>query len=383
MHATQQATTARHFAEEAAPGLRNSLALDSDRLVSAKAAYSVRRVNLAAANSLLCRGISPRAGDLVLARVTQLGQHQHLESGDGRRARLWLGDEIVVAYAARYAPDQYEAYVPDDLSPCSLVAAGGIAARVHSRHASIRPATQIDPVGLLADRNGDVLNVRQGALGIPSKVRPAFTIAVVGSSMNAGKTTTAASLIAGLRRLGHRVGAAKVTGTGAGGDRWLMADAGASPVLDFTDAGYASTAGLPLDTLELILSQLSAHVASAGAKCLVIEVADGLLQAETAALLQSTKFAKMVDAVIFAAPDAMSVLAGADWLHKQGLPLIAVSGVLTMSPLAMREAMAAVHLPVYTAEELTTPRIVSALFPILQRLSPGSALGRPGATLQQ
>ncbi|MGA8009023.1 MAG: DUF1611 domain-containing protein [Thiomonas sp.] len=374
MHTAQQIAAAKSFAEETAPGLHTSVALAPDRLTRAKAAYSIRRVNLEVASSLLCREISPCAGDLVLARVTQLGQHQHLESGDGRRARLWPGDEIVVAYGARYAPDQYEAYVPDDLSPCSLVAAGGIAARVHSRHASIRAATQINPIGLLADRHGEVLNVRHGALGTPSKARPAFTIAVVGSSMNAGKTTTAASLIAGLRRLGHRVGAAKVTGTGAGGDRWLMADAGASPVLDFTDAGYATTAGLPVEALELILSQLSAHVASAGARCLVIEVADGLLQAETAALLQSTKFAKMVDAVVFAAPDAMSVLAGADWLHKHGLPIVAISGVLTTSPLAMREAMASVDLPVHTAEELTTPHIVSTLLPILQRLSPGAAL---------
>lgn len=134
--------------------------------------------------------------------------HDELESADSRRARLWQGDAIVVAYGARYAPDQCEAFAPDDLSSCHLVAAGGIAARLRNRDAGMRPATQIDPIGLLADRAG-VLNVRRGALGTPAKMRPAFTVTVVGSSMNVGKPTTAANLIAGLRRLGHRVGAAK------------------------------------------------------------------------------------------------------------------------------------------------------------------------------
>ena len=63
--------------------------------------------------------------------------------------------------------------------------------------------------------------------------------------MNSGKTTTAASLIHGLKRAGLKVAAVKVTGTGSGGDLWSMSDAGAATTLDFTDLGHASTAGLP------------------------------------------------------------------------------------------------------------------------------------------
>ncbi len=55
--------------------------------------------------------------------------------------------------------------------------------------------------------------------------------------MNAGKTTTAASLIKGVTAYGMKVGAAKITGTGAGGDFWFMIDSGTEPVLDFVDAG--------------------------------------------------------------------------------------------------------------------------------------------------
>ncbi|TLY64511.1 MAG: hypothetical protein E6K47_17040, partial [Gammaproteobacteria bacterium] len=167
-----------------------------DRVRLAKSGYSVRRVDLSDVSDVVT-DVRPKAGDLVLARVTRLGQHQHLEFVNGRRSRLWPGDEIVVAFGARYAPDQYEAVVPDDLSPCHLVAGGGIAGRVVSRHANIKPATDIEPLGLLLNAQG-VINVRGAALGPSPPLRPPLVVAVVGSSMNAGKTTTAAHLIVGL-----------------------------------------------------------------------------------------------------------------------------------------------------------------------------------------
>lgn len=340
--------------------------LSRQRIRRAKSAYSVRRVPLDAADLRLRSG-RPRAGDLVLARVTQLGMHQHLESADGRRQRLWPGDEIIVAYGQRYAPDQFEAVIPDDLSPCHLVAGGGVAARVLTRHTSVKPATQIVPMGLLANALG-VLNVRQASLGPATHGRPPLTVAVLGSSMNAGKTTTAAHVIVGLRRAGLRVGAAKVTGTGAGGDRWLMQDAGAALTLDFTDMGYASTAGLPPEAVERILTDLGGHVASTGVDCAVIEVADGVLQRETSALVQSHLFAKYVDAVIFAAPDALSAIAGVAWLEQRALPVVAVSGVLTASPLATREAGAALRVPTYTADDLATPQVLIQALPKAKEL---------------
>ncbi len=356
----------QHDAVSPAPSHLTSAELSQQRIHRAKKAYSVRRVLLDDADLRLSTGC-PRAGDLVLARVTQLGMHQHLESADGRRQRLWPGDEIIVAYGQRYAPDQFEAVIPDDLSPCHLVAGGGVAARVLTRHASVKPATQIEPLGLLANALG-VLNLRQASLGPAAHRRAPLTVAVLGSSMNAGKTTTAAHVIAGLRRAGLRVGAAKITGTGAGGDRWLMQDAGAALTLDFTDMGYASTAGLAPEVVEQLLVDLSGHVASTGVDCAVIEVADGVLQRETSALVQSHLFAKYVDAVIFAAPDALSAIAGVAWLEQRALPVVAVSGVLTASPLATREAGAALRVPTCTADDLATPQVLIQTLPRAREL---------------
>jgi hypothetical protein len=81
-------------------------------------------------------------------------------------------------------------------------------------------------------------------------------------------------------------------------------------------------------------------------------VADGLYQGETAGLLTSATFATLVDAVLFAANDAMGAMAGVEWLRRHRLPVLAVSGALTQAPLAMREAQQATHLSVLDLELL-------------------------------
>jgi hypothetical protein len=328
--------------------------LAAGRLAGAKTAYTVRRVPLGEAR-LLIGGIAPRAGDVVLARVERLGQHQHLESAAGRRAKLWPGDEIVVAFGNRYAPDQFEAYVPGGLEPCHLVAGGGVAARVATRHGAIRAATDIVPLGLLARADGRPLNVMDGrlaALPVPHGAVAPFTIAVLGASMNAGKTTTCVALTRGLSACGLRVGAAKITGTGSGGDRWAQVDAGARPMIDFTEAGHATTFGLSPRELEEVMVTLSAHLLAQGAQARVLEIADGLLQPDTAALATSATFAGLVDGVIFAADGAMGAVAGVEWLRARGLPVLAVSGLVTASPLATQEAAEATGLPVLGPDEI-------------------------------
>lgn len=341
---------------------RHTPPLAPNRMQQAKIPYSARRVPLSAM-SLLVQDATPRPGDLVLARIDKLGQHKNLELTTGRRARLFPGDEIVLAYGNRYAPDQFEAEIPEDLTACHMVAAGGIASRMLSRHDRISAATGITPLGLIADHSGRVLNLRQHALdhaGLDAHARVP-TFAVVGTSMNAGKTETATHMIRGLSQAGYKVGAAKVTGTGAGGDVWSLTDAGASIVLDFTDAGFPSTYLTELPDLEEILHTLTRQLYKAGVDCVVIEVADGLFQRETAMLLESPRFAETVDGIVFASPDPMGALAGMQWLRERKLPVRAVSGRMTASPLAAREAQAALNLPVLDLEGLSSPGIADTL----------------------
>lgn len=324
--------------------------------------YAARRVKRSDMATLLTEPCRPMAGDLVLARIDGIGQHGHLELAAGRRSRLHVGDTVVLVYGNRYAPDQFEAEVPASLAPCHLVAAGGIAAEMLSRKSNVKAATRITPLGLVGDADGWRINVGRYALAAPRPVghRPPV-IAVLGTSMNAGKTESATQLIKGLARGGWRVGAAKVTGTGAPGDTGNFVDAGAMRVLDFVDAGLATTYLAPLEQIERVLVTLLDTLAHDGAEVIVIEIADGLLQRETRALIESTLFRARVDAVLFAAGDAMGAVAGVQMLRELGLPVRASTGCLTASPLAMREAAAGHGLPVLNLAALSASDIGARL----------------------
>jgi len=127
---------------------------DEGHLRRLKFAYTARGARRRPLGGLLTGDVAPRAGDVVVARVEELGQHKRLELKTGRRAHLFPGDEIVVCYGSRYAPDQFEAHVPGDLGRCQLVAAGGIAGRMVNKHVLMDEPTQITPLGLLARQDG-------------------------------------------------------------------------------------------------------------------------------------------------------------------------------------------------------------------------------------
>lgn len=326
--------------------------LNSARIHKTKRAFSTRRVPGTEIKILNRHPDAIEAGDLVLARVTEIGSHSRIELPTGRKATLFPGDEIVLAFGARYAPDQYEAYVPERLEPCHMVAAGGVAGKAVAWHDKIGGPTQIEPLGLLSNGDGKVINLADYALPKQLGALPQLAFAVFGTSMNAGKTTTAAAVVKAFAGAGYRVGAAKVTGTGAGNDLWLMRDYGAERALDFTDAGFVTTFRVPPDALIAATRQLLCALARDGCDVAVLEVADGLYQDETAALAASPEFRTLLSGTFFAAGDAMGAVAGAQHLAALGHHVCGISGAMTRSPLARREVSNAVDHPVYGLSEL-------------------------------
>lgn len=336
--------------------------LDRLRCEKAKTAFTTRRVPRAAMHTVVSGAVRPRSGDLVLARIATLGHHRHIEQPDGRRAVLHEGDEIIVAYGDRYATDQFESQVPSSLADVQLVASGGIASEVLSRSLAVRRATDITPVGLIGDAKGRPLNISDFGLRPvrPDRPRPR-TAAVIGTAMNSGKTTTIHDVVHGLARAGVAVGATKVTGTGSGNDYWCMIDAGAHRMLDFTDVGMSSTYKQPMDKLERKFAELVDHLTDSGTSLNLVEIADGIYQRETSRLLESDAFNELIDVVIFAAPDSMGAAAGVAHLRALGHNVVAMSGLLTRSPLAVREAAAVTGLPVLTRGELSDPGVTMEL----------------------
>ena len=350
-------------ATRAAAGSQDVLPLPAEALRHDHWSFVTRRVDRSVPQVLLTGDRQPQVGDVVLARVEQLGHHGNLQLVDGRRRRLFPGDLVIVTYANRYACEQFEAEVPQSLAACHLVAGGGIAARALSWHDRIvKGPTAIRPLGLLGDGQGRPVNVADFALqpvSLPGEAPPVF--AVLGTAMDAGKTETAAHLVRGLRAAGRRAGYIKVTGTGAGGDGWLLRDAGADSVLDFTDAGLPSTWRTPIARLEAVIDVLVSNSVRAGMDAIVMEIADGVYQQETRQLLRSKAFARHVSGIVLAARDAMGASAGLCALAAQKRPVLALSGLLSASPLQRREAEAATGIETLNREALASTTVALRL----------------------
>ena len=326
--------------------------LQSARVQAAKRAFVTRNMDLSAAKYLKRGRLKPKAGDLVLARVIYLGQHKRIEKPDGRRAFLHVGDEIILSYGARYAADQFEGYVPADLSDCFMVAAGGIAATYESKNARVKKPTRIKPIGILCDANRKIINLKRSAIKpdvISESQAEPHIIAVVGSGMNAGKTTVAANIIHSLSKENLKVAALKITGTGAGGDMWQYQDAGAHVAYDFTDAGYPSTFKTSRGEIRALMKLLLTAAKAKNPDVIIIEIADGLLQEETNYIIGEDWFKSAIDSLVYAASDGLSACAGVNLLRAHNLPLIAIGGKMTSAPLCAREASEVTGVPILDA----------------------------------
>lgn len=314
--------------------------------------YALRRVPEKSFTCLLPIPEHPQPGDIVLARLEKIGKNTRLELTNGRPCTLHEGDLLACVFGNRYATQQFEGYAESNLEFCDLLSTGGLCGLVTSKHANVSEPSKLVLLGSLGGADGKPLRLHDFALDpIPVLARPKVVV-VCGSSMDAGKTHTAMSVVVGLRHCRQRVAAIKLTGTAAGRDTWNLLDAGASPALDFIDGGFPSTYLCSLEELLNLYHLLIAHAVSQGAEWVVIEIADGVFQTETAALLQSETFKDTVDAWLFAAGDPLAAACGVEVLRGWGIELTAISGLISQSPLAMREAQAVTKIKCLTAREL-------------------------------
>lgn len=356
---------------EAPKFLEEQTAPTTAQLLKAKAAYSTRYVHAEMLENIDDFTVTtdphqnPSIGDVVIARVTSLGHHKRLEGPGSRRQHMFIGDEIIVSYGSRYAPDQFEAFLPENLAPTNLVAAGGMASTVRSHHARISRATALQPIGLL-NYKGKRVNLKDFA---PHSTEPvihntdsqAQVILVFGSSMNSGKSEVVTRILKGLDRSGLKAVAGKATGTGSGNDPLKFADAGAQKVLDFTDFGYPSTYRVAYNEIRAILINMHAALSAQEPDVIVIEIADGLFQPDTARLINDPAVHAITDRVVYASADSLGAVTGTAKLQEVGFDVACVSGVVTSSPLALREAAEAISVDVVDTFDFDKAHIAQRL----------------------
>jgi hypothetical protein len=295
----------------------------------------------------------PEPGDLIYGRVKYLGLHSTLENKQGRIHVINDGTRAVFVFGNRYAPDIYEGVVPEQFpQECDMLARSGMVGVVRQKNANVKDPTRIEVYGYICDESGQVINTRNFPIvGSPKAKdkgkRRARLILVVGTAMNSGKSVTAAAICWALVTMGHKVRGSKVTGTASLKDILRMQDAGASPVADFTYFGYPSTYLLERDQLLEIFDKLDLKYANNPSNYWVVELADGILQRETAMLLACEEVRSRIHRLVFAAHDALGAIAGVDILRRKfRLGPDAISGLCSASPLAIQELRQFTDIPV-------------------------------------
>ena len=334
---------------------------------NAKWAFTTRRVERSDVQGLTEQFDGAKAGDLILCEITEIGNHKKIQLAERRVSESYPGDLVVLCLGDRYAPDQFLASAVIDGPLIDLVAGGGVAGRVDAAHELMGRPTKLRPLALLTGARGHVLNVADYALpALPANDR-VTVIGVFGASMNSGKTTAASSIAHGLMRAGYAVAAVKATGTGAFGDFNSYEDGGV-PAMDFTDVGMATTFRMPLDRIERGFDTLVATAAARGAEIVIVEIADGVFQQETRAIMKASRIRERLDAILFTAPDALSALGGVMALERFDLSPFAISGMVSCSPLAAAEAAEATGLPILSRQDLRSPETTALhVVPFIRR----------------
>lgn len=306
---------------------------------------------------------APAVGDVGVFKVLRIGKHRNVQSEWKRNMAIIAGDYVMAAFGHRYATNQFEGYVPASIpEELHMLAAGGVVGVVASVHYNLEDIgpTLLKMVGVVRSHDGGIINTLQSKkqLLVPYSGNAASQTKVIlslGSSMDSGKTTTAAYLVNGIMRAGHRVSFLKLTGTTYTKDSDLNFDLGADASFDFSYLGYPSTFLCQEKELLDIYETLLTATLPSRPEYVVVEIADGLYQRETKFLYMNKEFMSTVHAVLFSAGDSLSALHGYELLKAQGITPMALSGLFTASPLLIKEVNEhkEIDIPVVNIDQLS------------------------------
>ncbi len=307
----------------------------------------------------------PAVGDVVVGKVAAVGRHEKIEILDGREQPLRVGDVCTVVLGRRYSSAEFFGDVPERLragDSLDLLNVGGIAGRVVPEESAVADPTVLTYLGHATDERGAGLSTFDNPLAAgPISTAPPVVL-VIGSSMDSGKTTSAARIIRVLTNQGFRTGGAKLTGTSRMKDLFKMREAGAAAVADFLDAGWPSTCGLSARDLEAIHRALVGELAGSGADVIVTEAADGIFERETEYILASRDIMKDVAVVVACATDSASAYGMITALNSDyGIVPDFISGIITSLPLFREELSRRVSIPFFIDSDLTRGRLVELI----------------------
>ena len=133
------------------------------------------------------------------------------------------------------------------------------------------------------------------------------------------------------------------------------------PEVDFSDLGFPSTYMCSKNELIGLYRRLISKAETFSPDYILIEVADGLLQRETEMLLRNEELKQQVFGVIYSSGDSLSAVHGTELLTRLGYKILTITGLLTTSPLLVKEVKTHTKTPVLLEEDLVEKTIIKRL----------------------
>ena len=214
-----------------------------------------------------------QTGDYVICEIlNEGGESLKIELPNGRMRGVIAGEFIVGALGERYATLEATGSwrkVADDLKMTVLTGAG-LMGRLTSRSMFMPKMIQTIYKGH-AVRDGKKVTMDDFVETIPKIPFNTPIILFVGTSMSAGKTTSARIVTNIFKQAGYKVMGAKLTGAGRFKDILAFKDVGADEILDFVDVGLPSSI-CPTEVYKEKLEQMLSRMARENADVAIVEI---------------------------------------------------------------------------------------------------------------
>ena len=212
------------------------------------------------------------AGDYVVGVVdVPPPGYRSIELTSGRLVELVEGDSVVGAFGVRHATleatGSFRAIDAD--GRMAALTSAGLFGAVTSKSLLLPSLLPLRYRGHVMS-GSTKLRMRDFVPSVDEVDYTCPTVLIVGTSMSAGKTTVAKTIIRALKERGLHVVGAKLTGAGRYRDVLGMSDAGADEIFDFVDAGLPSSIG-PAEEFRPRLRGLLSRIEASGPDVVVAE----------------------------------------------------------------------------------------------------------------
>jgi hypothetical protein len=200
--------------------------------------------------------------DYVGAVVNRPANLLFIELPTGRAMKPLSGDLLIGAFGSRHATLELTGSwteIGED-GKMSVISAAGLMGAETSRSAFITSPISVTYAGHVI-RNGRKVTMNDFVVKTPHVPYEIPTVAVVGTSMSAGKTYSARLVVQALKQSGLKVAAAKLSGAGRYRDVVSMKDVGADDIFDFVDVGLPSSIcprELFRERIDILMSRMAA-----------------------------------------------------------------------------------------------------------------------------